>query len=662
MDMMHESSADVTLESFQVERVLDDFEEAWRRGAAPRIEQYLTALPAGSANPASRRELLAELVMIDLWHRWSLPTADVESASTTSFDGKSEPHPQLSWRPSVEDYVRCYPQLGPCEQVPLALIGEEHRARLHYGEPLSHAQYVQRFPHHGEALDRLLTQLDDNLRADTINRLGCTSRLPPNTAARPPSTDRNELPVPASIGKYRVISALGHGGQASVYRAIHPTLGKEVVVKLCHGADWGQLAEGDRLMAEGRVLAELEHRNLIRVYDLDFHEGQPFLVMEYVQGVDLRRYAVQNALGPREAARLVARVARAAAVAHRRGIVHQDIKPTNILIDEQGEPCLIDFGLARICRAWGEDAVEQGTASGTIPFMAPEQARGEAERISPRTDIFALGAVLYYLLAGKAPFDGANVSESLTRASQCQFDAAALNRRGIPRRLQQACLRAMQADPARRFTSADDFAAELERAVRRPRVTGLVIGLPLVALLAVLLGWWMYSSTRQPVQLNLVSRPLRQDFRLTVSLLGDQGGTPGRIVLTAGQRVAFRAESDRDAYLGIWHVDRQGRILQLFPNQYDKDHFLQAGHPRTIPGDLKYAIRATLSDGPEYLHVIASSKPWEAEAGQQHGPYVVFATPEERERWQRRVRGVVLEKDTSPAVSELVLPFEVRQR
>src|SRR5262249_36951724 len=166
--------------------------------------------------------------------------------------------------------------------------------------------------------------------------------------------------------------------------------------------------------------------------------------------------------GPRAAAALVARAARAVAAAHRRGVTHQDLKPRNILVDEARQPRVIDFGLARLRHAWRDEHVPDGLVSGTIAYLSPEQARGGNSRAGPRTDVFALGAVLYYLLVGRAPFAGDGFDDSLARARQGAFDRGALRRPGVPRRLEAICLRAMAAEPEGRYATADELAADLE--------------------------------------------------------------------------------------------------------------------------------------------------------------------------------------------------------
>jgi len=268
----------------------------------------------------------------------------------------------------------------------------------------------------------------------------------------------DEPPIPAAIGKYLVVGRFPRSGQAEVFRVVHPQLHRDLVLKLA----LKPIGEDGRseIIADGKVLAELEHPNIVRLHDLDFHEGRPYLVMEYVRGRDLAQFAREETVTPRRAAALAAEVAGAVAFAHRRGIVHQDIKPRNILIDEAGQPRVIDFGLAWQQDAWsGSSAQSEG---GTFAYMAPEQARVDLDRVRPLSDVFALGSLLYFLLTGKAPFDAPTPDESWAKARGCDFDRAALKKPSIPRRLERICLKALDPEPQGRYRSA----AKLEQALR----------------------------------------------------------------------------------------------------------------------------------------------------------------------------------------------------
>ena len=647
-----------------LDELLDRFEQSWRQDSPPEIEEFLAAAGGPDAAPL-RRKLLTELMRIDLWYRWRRSGAAkpaVDLAETRRPEATEVGPQSLPSRPMLEDYSRKYTDLGPPEDTPLELIGEEYRVRRSWGAAPDHESYRMRFPKHGPELENLLAEIDKKWSGDTARPAETIDMRPPvETPASPPVA---KTPTPQRIGKYHVVGVLDEGGQAKVYRAVHPTLAQEVVIKVDrHPNQTGPLA-AERLQSEGRILAELVHPNLARVFDLDWHEGCPYLVMEYIRGLTLGQYAEQHPPEPSAAARLVAKICRALAVAHSKGVVHQDIKPKNIIVDESGEPHLLDFGLAQLHNAWATDSWADGLVVGTLQYMAPEQAAGDHDRIGPRSDLFAVGAVLYALLVNKPPFEGRTVDEVLGRARRCDFDADALVQARVPAALRRICLRAMSVEPADRYDNAEQMAAELERFAAGPRIGRralvLALGLTLVAL--GLLSWQFVSGRSRFNPARLLGRPLRQDFRLQVGLLGQPPGTAEKIMLEPGERFILQLEADRDCYVGVWHVDAKGNVLQLFPNQYDDDNLVRAGKRRTVPGNAEYAVKATPSVGFEYLHVVASTERWESETGQRLGPYVMFATPEERKQWERKVRGIVLENQKGPAVSEHVLPFEVHAR
>jgi hypothetical protein len=301
------------------------------------------------------------------------------------------------------------------------------------------------------------------------------------------------------IGKYVIIGQLDEGGQGLVYRAAHADLHHDAVIKLARRP----LADGDPdlLRNDGQMLAGLRHENLVQVYDMGVHEGRPFLAIEFVRGCTLEQRAAQRRYPPREAASVVARLAGAVAYLDARGIVHQDIKPRNILIDETGRPRLIDFGLARLHDIWSGGAV--GPVGGTYAYMAPEQARGEVDQIGPATDVFALGGVLYFLLTGRAPNEGRDAGPLLERARRGLVDRAALSAPGIPSRLARIARKALATDPRER-PSAGELAADLERFARGPsRRIALAAGLA-VPLAAVGALWWGRGGGRPRAGPDLV--------------------------------------------------------------------------------------------------------------------------------------------------------------
>lgn len=647
---------DQTPQPLDFEAILDRFESAWRGGSRPRIEEYLpsTSDPENSTTARSstaRRELLEELVMLDLWYRWRRADEASGSAGSTG----SEDASALPARPLLEDYLDRFVELGQHDQLAVAVIAEEYRVRRRFGAVADKDSYLQRFPSQAPALRKALEDVDRQSVDDTLVGHSATAEEPTPLPLTVPGEPREKAKpaVRDFVGKYRVIAALDEGGQATVYRAVHPTLDKELVIKLGHRAVGERTAEADRLIAEGKLLAELDHPNLARVYDLDLDQGRPYLVMEFVRGRNLRQYAEQHPFSPRQAALLVAKIADALAVAHARGVVHQDLKPTNILIDDNGEPRIIDFGLARFRHGWSESPVESGSIAGTVQYMSPEQARGDAEAVNHRSDIFALGAVFYNLLSGKAPYAGESFASLLDRATRCDFDRAAIH--GAGRRMERVCLRALEADPALRYPNAAEMATALRRSAR-PRWPMALAGglLALVIVLAV----WSSGVLRKPDLPDYVAGPLRHEFPLEFEVVGAIADRPGSVRLTEGRPVVFRVSAGRDCSVGIWHVGGDGQVTQLFPNEYEDDPHLAAGESRTVPGEGNeeaYDIKATATEGREYLHVVASTKSWSVPAGHRHGPYVVYSTLEERQQWQENVRGMVITRDQQQAVAERIV-------
>ncbi|MGE0374184.1 MAG: serine/threonine protein kinase [Planctomycetaceae bacterium] len=269
----------------------------------------------------------------------------------------------------------------------------------------------------------------------------------------------------AMIGKYFVLETICESGQATVLRGLHPSLLVDVVIKLAH-RPWRRDETGRaRLVAEARALAEIVHPHLARLYDLDFYEDRPFLVLEYVRGRHLGHYRESVAVQPFQIAFLVAKIARAVGAAHERGILHLDLKPENILVTPSGEPVLIDFGLSFLSSPAESRAMEGRWVAGTPEYMAPEQALGHRHALTQRTDIFGLGGVLYYLCVGKEPFAVSQVDGQLRRPEEPDWQA--LFRADVPGRLKSICRKALSTKPGYRYSTAESLAGTLEAAGRR---------------------------------------------------------------------------------------------------------------------------------------------------------------------------------------------------
>jgi WD40 repeat protein len=276
-----------------------------------------------------------------------------------------------------------------------------------------------------------------------------------------------------SISGYEILHELGRGAMGVVWLARDLALDRLVALKrIVPGAD---PRLGARLLREGRAVAQLQHPHIVAIYALGEAPGGAFLAMELLEGGDLQTVLKQKLPSPRDAAVLAAKIADALAHAHAIGVLHRDVKPSNILLDADGEPHLADFGLAAPLLGGG-DLTAPGQIAGTPAFLAPELLKG-AEHASPRSDIYGLGAVLYACLAGRAPFIGENAGAILAQiaASDPPPPPRLLNP-AIPRDLQTIGLTCLEKTPSRRYPSAEALHDDLQRFLRGEPVTARPIG------------------------------------------------------------------------------------------------------------------------------------------------------------------------------------------
>ncbi len=265
--------------------------------------------------------------------------------------------------------------------------------------------------------------------------------------------------VPAFPG-YIVLEKLGEGGMGTVYKARDPLEGRVVALKTLRDWRGGDESDRERFLREARAASGLDHPGIVRVLALYDAQDPPFFVMEYVVGVPLKDR--MRLLAPAEAARAIAKVARAIDYAHAQGVVHRDLKPSNILFGGDGEPRILDFGVAGFLDAAQTRLTRVGEFLGTPAYAAPEQFEPGA-RIGPETDVYALGAILYELLAGRPPFEGANLREIVGRILQGDPPLPRNLAPGVPEPLQRVCLKAIEKNPAKRYATAADLAEDLER-------------------------------------------------------------------------------------------------------------------------------------------------------------------------------------------------------
>ena len=259
-------------------------------------------------------------------------------------------------------------------------------------------------------------------------------------------------------GRYELEKLVGSGGMSNVFRAHDRLLERTVALKILHEQYTRDDDYVERFRREARAVAKLAHPNIVTVIDRGEQEGRQFIVFEYIDGQNLKELTRDGPLEVRDAIGLTLQVAGALSFAHNRGLVHRDVKPQNVLLNEDGQAKVTDFGIARSLDVQG--VTHTGTVLGTSDYIAPEQARGQ--RVDPKTDIYSLGAVLYELLVGDVPFAGDNFVAVAMRHVNEPVPSVLEHRPDCPSRLDFAIQRAMAKDPDDRFASMDDFAAELE--------------------------------------------------------------------------------------------------------------------------------------------------------------------------------------------------------
>jgi serine/threonine-protein kinase len=209
--------------------------------------------------------------------------------------------------------------------------------------------------------------------------------------------------VGENVGPYRIVEQLGQGGMATVFKAYHASLDRYVALKALHPAFNQDPNFEARFQREARVVAKLEHPNIVPVYDYAEHEKRPYLVMKFIEGITLKARMDQSPLTSDEITRIVDAVGSALSYAHRQGVLHRDIKPSNVLMATDGQIYLADFGLARIAQS-GESTLSSDMIMGTPQYISPEQAMGKGD-LDQRTDLYSFGVMLYEMVVGKVPFN-----------------------------------------------------------------------------------------------------------------------------------------------------------------------------------------------------------------------------------------------------------------
>ncbi|MEX0641187.1 MAG: protein kinase [Pirellulales bacterium] len=391
-------------------------------------------------------------------------------------------------------------------------------------------------------------------------------RLPPELAQIAETVDIAE--APACIGRYPVIKLLGRGGFGRVVLAYDDRLDRRVAIKYALGPDTA-------ILAKARKVAQLRHDGIATIYAVEeISDGSICVVMEYLDGGSLRERLLRDGkLKYEDAINLMRDVAGAVQYAHQSGFVHRDLKPENILFDAEHRPHVVDFGLAV---HESQQADRAGEVSGTWRYMAPEQVRGEVPHIDGRTDVWAMGVVLYEILTGAQPFTGRDRQELTDQIEHREPKPPRQIDPAIPARVQDVVLKCLRKRAIERFASAADLVDALHGATRDRDLSrrGMLVAAGLaLAVVAVLLAASWYANkpaadtTSPPVATTeldgildvYVWRPQRDDIR------GAPIQKPGVAPLRAGDQFRIEATVSRPAFLYIASIDADGILHMVYP-------------------------------------------------------------------------------------------------
>jgi WD40 repeat protein len=293
-----------------------------------------------------------------------------------------------------------------------------------------------------------------------------TTQLVPGPDVPPTITSSAQTAPGVQVPGYEILEELGRGGMGVVYRARQVELNRVVALKMILSGLYAGAQELIRFRAEAQAIARLRHPHIIQVHevgeaDVGGNVRVPFFSLEFCPGGSLDRKLAGTPLSPREAASLVEKLARAMQLAHEYQVLHRDLKPANVLLAEDGEPRITDFGLAKRLDEVGPTRSE--ALLGTPGYMAPEQAAGKIKELGPAADIYALGAILYECLTGRAPFKAATVMETLQQAQTDDPVPPSQLQKKVHRDLETICLKCLRKDPAQRYASAAELAEDLRR-------------------------------------------------------------------------------------------------------------------------------------------------------------------------------------------------------
>ena len=422
------------------------FDESWNDQALAAQASRLKELPEHV-----RAAALLELVKIDLERQW-----------------------QRGSRVTLDTYLRDYPALGTAESVSAELVQAEYEVRRQFHGRADLDEFAERFPHQEQELRRLLAEAETARSRASSAPVALPPQADRDTSKAALSTDGgNETQptrkIPREFGRYRITKRLGEGGMGAVYLAHDTQLDRQVALKIPRFSAKKKGEIVDRFFREARAAATIRHPNVCPVYDVGEIEGIHYLTMAYIQGHTLSEFIRPGRpLPERQVAAVVCKLAIALQEAHDCGVVHRDLKPSNVMIDRKNEPVIMDFGLARRTDNEESRATQRGTILGTPAYMSPEQVLGDPDQIGPHTDVYSLGVILYELLTGRVPYQGAPTAV-IGQILGVDPPAPEEHREDLDPKLAAICSKAMSKKREGRYGSMKELASDLTKYLAHAR-------------------------------------------------------------------------------------------------------------------------------------------------------------------------------------------------
>ena len=348
--------------------------------------------------------------------------------------------------PEVEDHDTVH-------QRAIADVLSSLTERLQGGESIELSDVVERFPNYKDELTELWPLV-------MLTEMAGENAAPVDETAAAKENELTEKQLPTTFGDFELVEEIGRGGMGVVYRARQQSLGREVALKLILLDHLASETDRARFYAEARAAAKLEHPHIVPVYDLGDVQGRPYISMKLIEGSTLSSQLQNGHMDGKSAAKLLIPLCQAVQYAHENSVLHRDVKPSNIMINHEGQAFLTDFGLAKDLRET-PTLTRTGAVVGTPAYMPPEQASGQKPTLDPTSDVYSLGAVLYHMITGQPPFVGRTGLETVLMVMEQDPPSPRSLTRGLDRDLEMIILRCLQKPPDLRYASASALEQDL---------------------------------------------------------------------------------------------------------------------------------------------------------------------------------------------------------